>query len=71
MMVNHNCRWSVQPQELRCYNYTTTMGNGCASWFITDKVSIDFQFIGKKKSHEICIVQPMSCCNVAYIMQLC
>jgi hypothetical protein len=71
MMVNHDCRWLVRPQELRCYNYATTMGNVHASRFITDKVSIDFQFFGNKISHEICIMQPRSYCNATYIMQLC
>jgi hypothetical protein len=40
---------SIQLGELKCCNCTTTttMNNVCASWFITNKISIDFQFFRK------------------------
>ncbi len=40
----------IQLGELRCCNWsttTTTMSNVCASWFITNKISIDFQLLKK------------------------
>jgi hypothetical protein len=48
MMANHNCYQLVWFRKLTCCNYAITMGNVCTSWFIINKVSIDFQFFGKK-----------------------
>jgi hypothetical protein len=61
MMVNHDFRWPIQARELRCYNYATTMGNVHYSSFITNKVSIDFQFFG------IFFLMKFALCNLGHV----